>query len=130
MNTITKLTLAAAAMTAGMAAQTMSAKVPFEFKARGAMNGAGEYTVSKAEVKSPGIYSIRNEATGKRMFLQMGTSLGYAVGRNSLAFDCSPATCEIKEVWFGGHGYGQRTSGPALEARTSRRVEIALSAGK
>ncbi len=87
-----------------MQAETMVTKIEFPFVASGVPMPAGDYKVLPvANYK----YSIRHEATGKRVVL-MGFEVAADRSRTKpeshLGFACAAGKCVLTQVWAGGRG--------------------------
>ena len=87
-----------------MQAESLVAKVEFPFAASGVAMPAGAY---KVEPVSSYKYSIRHEATGKKVIL-MGFELASERSRTKaeshLGFACAEGKCVLTQVWAGSQG--------------------------
>lgn len=130
MKTWMTLTVTALTMTAGLMAQSMEAKIPFTFTSRGVSMDAGTYAFAAALKNVPGIYQVRETATGKSRFTNVGSKIGERTGASKLVFDCSAPTCALVEVWYGGTGYGLNPTKAEREARQAHLREIPLQTAR
>jgi len=120
------LIAAAVALALGTAAygqDKITANIPFEFSANGAVHEAGTYDV----VKNPSnlVLQLRNAANGQSVHLGIGVPEGgspSAEARPRLVFQCrEDGGCALAQVWIAdGRGYSYavpKAKGPELESR-------------
>jgi len=124
-----KLTLTAALLTLlGTSAYSqtgsLTAKIPFAFRAVGSDLPAGQYTVGPVANQGAGTMELRNMDTGKAVFLP-----SKAPGKESkdarprLIFQCiDEQGCALTALWS-GEGKGLEFSNPPLTAAQRERRE-------
>jgi hypothetical protein len=136
----TRLMIATAALVvaAGAAsAQTMTASIPFEFRAGN-------------QVMAPGTYGVQNLRTlaGTPIFRLLNVNSGElatllpqakddpqkaweAEGKPKLAFACTSGSCALAELWYGSGSYAYTFHRPKLGTdETAVLREIPLQPGK
>jgi len=108
-NLTTKMTIAAAAFmaVAGVAsAQTLEAKIPFEFRANGKVLPAGTYRV---EMSRAPILVIESKEPGQGV---LAVAFGsddpkkewVSAGQGVLLFQCGVGPCALRDIWAGEGG--------------------------
>lgn len=110
-----------------MQAETLVAKVEFPFVASGVPMPAGTY---RMEPVSSYKYSIRHEATGKKILL-MGFEVAAVRSRTKpeshIGFACAAGKCVLTQVWANGKGMENEKVRRELEAGVEA-VQIATVA--
>jgi ABC-type amino acid transport substrate-binding protein len=107
MKSLTKLMIAAAALavaTGAASAQTMTADIPFAFRAGDQVLPAGEYRV---EVTSPHNLVILSNFKEKRSAILIAQSAAgapkdwRAAGTALMSFECGASRCTLTQMWSG-----------------------------
>jgi hypothetical protein len=102
--TMTKAIVTMMMAAVAMQAESLVAKVEFPFAASGMAMPAGAYRVEPVANQK---YSIRHEATGKKVIL-MGFELAAERSRTKpeahLGFACAGSKCVLTQVWAGRQG--------------------------
>lgn len=99
-----------------MQAETLVAKVEFPFAASGVAMPAGKYQIQPVTNEK---YSIRHEATGKKIVLMGFTSAAdrdRTMPGSHLGFACAAGKCVLTQVWAGGLGVKNQKVRRELEA--------------
>jgi hypothetical protein len=124
--TVTAAMLTLAATTAFGQKPSLTAKVPFAFRAAGTDLPAGRYAVAppQGSLGTSGTMEIRNLDTGKAIFLPAKNSpLAEKTGKPRLIFQCSDdGGCSLATAWS-GQGSGLEFNTPALTASQKERRE-------
>jgi len=135
----TKLMIATAALVvaAGAAsAQTMTAAIPFEFRAGGRVMEPGTYRIYSSRLSGVPIFRLLNVNLG-----ESATLLGQvpvdpkkawqAEGNPKLAFACTSGSCALAELWEGSGSHAYTFHGPKLgKDETAVLREIPMQRGK
>jgi hypothetical protein len=106
MKSLTAMMVAAAAMTvvAGVAsAQTMKAKVPFEFRAAGNAMPAGSYDLRTSQAGPVATIIVRNTDTNKAIMLLPMAPVNVSANDTEakLVFSCAGSDCSLASLWTG-----------------------------
>ena len=136
----TKLMIATAALVvaAGVAsAQTMTASIPFEFRAGNRVMEPGTYWVGDLQrLSGAPIYRILNQESHKTVVLMPQAPVDRekaweASGQAKLVFACTSGSCALAEIYTGSgsHAYSFRGSKPANDETAVLKV-IPLQSGK
>jgi hypothetical protein len=102
-NLIQSMMIAGAVLVAAGAAnaQTMAAKIPFEFSVSGKIMPAGEYRIEAQERPgSASIFRVENVNTRKSVFASapVQSSVPYSTTPSTLAFTCIENSCELTGI--------------------------------
>jgi len=107
-NFTNRLLMAAAALVASAglsSAQTLTAKVPFDFQVGGQELPAGTQVFGKLASGSP-VYKISNPGARKNAaFIGQAPSTPKADSQERLVFECGPESCVLTELWTSEYGY-------------------------
>jgi hypothetical protein len=119
------LTLAAAA--ACGQSKTLTAKIPFAFRAVGSDLPAGQYTISQIQGATGALVNmeLRNIDNGKAVLIPTKTAplSESGTGRARLVFRCGAQEgCSLATLWS-GNGSGLEFSTPAPTASQKERLE-------
>jgi len=111
----TKLMIATAALVvvAGAAsAQTMTASIPFEFRAGNRVMAPGTYRVDDLNIQTGRpVFRLRNVNSGGSIAVlpqaPVDPRKGWAEGYGKLVFACTSGSCSLAEIWNGSdtHAY-------------------------
>ena len=136
----TKLMIATAALVvaaAAASAQTMTAKIPFEFRANGRVMTPGKYRVDLSQNASTRIFDLLNYRSGDQVLLlgQVPVEPGKAwkaSGEGRLVFECASGSCALAEIWDGASShYAYTFHGSKLgKDETASLREISMQPGK
>jgi hypothetical protein len=101
-----KMMMAAAALVlAGVAsAQTLTAEIPFAFRAGGATMAAGKYRISATGQITPKTITLRNMHSERSILVNPMAPL-YTKGDSGgarVVFQCNGGDCRLAEIWSGG----------------------------
>ena len=119
----TRLMIAAAALVvvAGVAsAQTMTASIPFEFRAGNRVMEPGTYWVGDLQTLSGApIYRILNQESHKTVVLMPQAPVDRekaweASGQAKLVFACTSGSCALAEIYTGSGSHAYTFSHPKL----------------
>ncbi len=129
---------AALVVAAGAAsAQTMTASIPFEFRAGNRVMEAGTYRVDNlsARTNSP-IFRLLNVNSGRPIALMPQAAVDpaktwNASGKGKLVFACTSGSCALAEIWTGSDTHAYKVYRPKLgKDETADLKEIPLQPGK
>ena len=118
----TKLMIATAALVvvAGAAsAQTMTASIPFEFRAGNQVMAPGTYQVDRLATQT-GIPIYRLLGVDSRRSIALlaqapvDPKKGWAAGTGKLLFTCTSGSCALAEIWEGSGNHAYKFSRPNL----------------
>jgi hypothetical protein len=105
-STTTKLMVTAAAMLmAGLAsAQTVTAEIPFAFRANGAVLQAGTYRLKTSDSSGTHIVYMQSQRSLKSIMIVPQTSLDSRRWGSDpkLVFRCEGENCALTQIWSGG----------------------------
>jgi len=118
----TRLTIATAALVvvAGVAsAQTMTASIPFEFRAGNRVMAPGTYWVGDLQryPTSPILRLLNvnsHRSTTVLAQARVDPEKGWAAGDGKLVFACVSGSCALTEIWDGHLSYAYTFKGPKL----------------
>jgi hypothetical protein len=118
----TRLTIATVALvvTAGAAlAQTMTARIPFEFRAGSRVMEPGTYRVESSRLSGAPVVRLQNAHSGRQALLLAQVPVDpekawIAEGNPKLAFACSSGRCALAEIWAGSGSYAYTFHRPKL----------------
>jgi hypothetical protein len=118
----TRLMIATAALVAAAgtaSAQTMTASIPFEFRAGGRVMESGTYRVDLSRSSGTPIFRLLNFHSGEQ-----ATVLGQipvnpqkawkASGEGKLVFECTSGRCALAELWAGSDSQAYKVWHPKL----------------
>ena len=133
----TKLMIATAALVvaAGAAsAQTMTASIPFEFRARNQVMTPGTYRLENLGTVTP-IFRLLNVTSGGSATLlpqaPVDPRKGWAEANAKLVCACTSGSCALAEVWDGSGSHAYTFHGPKLgKDETAVLREIPLQRDK
>jgi hypothetical protein len=128
---------AALVVAAGAAsAQTMTASIPFEFRAGNQVMAPGTYRVELSRPTGVPIFWFLNVSSGGQAIL-IGPVPGdpqkawEAEGKPKLAFACTSGSCALAELWYGSGSYAYTFHRPNLgKDVTAYLREIPMQRGK
>jgi hypothetical protein len=124
--TMTKLTTrfmiatAALVVVAGAAsAQTMTASIPFEFRAGNLVMAAGTYYIENLRsVSGVPLFRVWNRQSHGSIVLlpqaPVDPEKGWAEGQGKLAFACISGRCALAEIYTGSESHAYTFRGPKL----------------
>jgi hypothetical protein len=102
----TKLMVTAAAMLmAGLAsAQTVTAQIPFAFRADGAVLPAGAYSLTTRAAANTRVFYVQNRRSLRSVIVIPEASLNATATPASakLIFRCQGENCALTQIWTGG----------------------------
>ena len=136
----TRLMIATAALVvaAGAAsAQTVTAKIPFEFRADSRVMAPGTYRVELSNVNGARVIRLVNFHSGNQAMLLAQVPVApqkawETSGEGRLVFACTSGRCALAEIWTGSESrYAYTVHRPKLGGdETAVLTEIALRPGK
>jgi len=136
----TRLMIATAALVvaAGAAwAQTMTAKIPFEFRADSRVMAPGTYRIQLSNVNGAQIIRLVNFHSGNQALLLGQVPVDpqkawEASGEGRLVFECTSGRCALAELWAGSDSrYAYTVHRPKLGKDEDAHLrEITLQPGK
>jgi hypothetical protein len=134
----TNLMIAAAALTAlaaGASAQSLTAEIPFAFRAGGTALQPGAYRVTMTTSVGRQLVTIRGVETSGTVILANyivgdASAQQMADGRPKLGFECAAKTCVLRDLWRGGDTVAYRFFGPKLRGDDVHLAEVALTPTK
>jgi len=135
----TNLMIATAALVvaAGVAsAQTMTAGIPFEFRAGSQVMAPGTYQVQRLPTQTGiSIYRLLDVDSHRSIVLLAQASVsprkGWTEENAKLVFACTDGSCALAELWSGSESHGYAFSRPKLATdETAVLREIPLQPGK
>jgi hypothetical protein len=128
---------AALVVTAGAAsAQTMTASIPFEFRAGGRVMEPGRYLVDLSRSSGALIIRLSNFHSGEQATLlgQVPVDPQQAwknSGGGKLMFECTSGRCALAELWDGSSSQAYTVSHPKLgKDEIAVLTEIPMQRGK
>jgi hypothetical protein len=132
--TLTAALLTLVATAAYSQTETLTAKIPFSFRAVGSDLPAGRYAVGPAQTPSGGAQTmeLRNMDTGKAVFIpSKSPSKESKDARPRLIFQCvDEEGCALTSLWSGAGAGLEFPVPPLTAAQRERRETIYLSKGK
>jgi hypothetical protein len=134
----TRLMIAAAALAvvAGVAsAQTMTASIPFEFRAGDRVMAPGTYRIDSPQVSGVPLFHLSNVHSGGSIVLLVKAPVdpkkGWTAGNPRMVFACTSGSCALAELWAGSGSYAYTFHGPKLDNDVTAVLrEIPLQSGK
>ena len=89
---------------------TMTAQIPFEFRAGNTVMAPGTYRVDASQVTGRPIYQLSNVHAHRSIVLLSQapvdlTKAWKAEGNPKLAFACTGGSCALAEIWDGADNY-------------------------
>jgi hypothetical protein len=135
----TKVMIATAALmvAAGVAsAQTMTAGIPFEFRAGSHVMAPGTYQVDRLATQTGiPIYRLLDVNSHRSTMVlaqaQVDPEKGWAAGNPKLLFACTSGSCVLAELWSGSESNAYTFHGPKTDTdQTAVLREIPLRPGK
>jgi hypothetical protein len=138
-NLTTRLLIATAALVvaAGAAsAQTMTAAIPFEFRAGNRVMAPGTYRVDDLRsVTGTSAFLLRNVRSGGAIALlsqaPVDPQKGWVAGNGKLLFACTGGSCALAQLWSGSESHAYKFRGSNLgKDETAVLREIPLQPGK
>jgi hypothetical protein len=141
--TMNKLTMrfmiatAALVVVAGVAsAQTMTASIPFEFRAGDRVMAPGTYRIDSSQLSGAPLFHLSNVHSGGSIVLLAKAPVdprkGWAEeGNPRMVFACTSGSCALAELWAGSGSPAYTFRGPKLgNDVTAVLREIPLQHGK
>ena len=135
----TRLMIAAAALVvvAGVAsAQTMTASIPFEFRAGDRVMAPGTYRIDSSQLSGAPLFHLSNVHSGGSIVLLAKAPVdprkGWAAeGNPRMLFACTSGSCALAELWSGSESNAYKFRGPKTDTdQTAVLREIPLRPGK
>ena len=127
---------AALVVVAGVAsAQTMTASIPFEFRAGDRVMASGTYQIDSLRLSGVPIFRLSNRNSGGSIALLAQAPVepkkGWAEGTGKLLFTCTSGGCALAELWDGSGSHAYKFHGPKLGKDEEAVLrEIPLQPGK
>jgi len=128
---------AALVVVAGVAsAQTMTASIPFEFRAGDRVMASGTYQIDDLRsVTGTPVFRLSNRNSSGSILLlaqaPVDPKKGWAEGTGKLLFTCTSGSCALAELWSGSESHAYTFHGPKLgNDVTAVLREIPLQPGK
>ena len=94
---------------------TMTAQIPFEFRAGNQVMAPGTYRVDKLDT---GIFRLLDVHLRRSIVVlpqaRVDPRRGSALGRPTLAFACTSGSCVLAQIWAGSGSYAYTFSRPKL----------------
>jgi hypothetical protein len=135
----TRLMIATAALVvvAGAASvQTMTASIPFEFRAGKQVMAPGTYQIDSLSMQSGApVYRLLEVQSHRSITVvaqaRVDPRKGSTEGKPTLLFACISGSCALDQLWSGSASYAYKFGGPKLgKDETAVLREIPLQPGK
>ena len=134
---ILMIATAALVVTAGAAsAQTLSARIPFAFRAGNKVMAPGAYHIDnlRSVIGAP-VFRISNVHSGRSITVLAQVPVdprkGWAQGNGMLVFACVSGDCTLAEIWSGSESHAYAFSRPKVgKAEEAHLRAIPLQPGK
>ncbi len=129
---------AALVVVAGVAsAQTMTASIPFQFRAGDRVMAPGNYLIDSSRLGGVPVFYLSNRNSGRSIALlpqaPVDPRKGWAEGNPELLFACTSGSCALAELWDGSGSYAYKFHRPKVggeETAVLREIPMQLGKGE